>query len=265
MPDPTPPSADADLLATIEAAFERTLRLIAATAESVRFGSSLRTPELPLVWTLNQLRVTAPVGIDELLDVVEECQSDLPYRHVVVRHPVAIVQLEASLGERGWRIEHDVVMALTGRAARDEPDARVVALSEDQMLELMATWLCEERFEVSEDGLAQVLEYNRREGRCFDELRLGVLDADATPLSVTKLRTDGGFGWVEDVYTLPAARRRGHARTLVGHAVDLALDEGCGVVAIVADADDWPQHLYARVGFRPVGRASILHKDDAVG
>ena len=156
-------------------------------------------------------------------------------------------------------------MALDGRPERPSTSAasdgaRVgVELTEDQMLALMEEWLLEEHVGVSEEGLAQVLEYNRREGRLWGERRLGVLGPDGTPLAATKLRVDGSFGWVEDVFTTPAARGRGYARALVTTAADAAVDAGCTLVAIVADDDDWPKQLYASIGFAPVGAARIFH------
>jgi hypothetical protein len=38
-------------------------------------------------------------------------------------------------------------------------------------------------------------------------------------------------------------------------AVDAALAMGHELIFIVADEDDWPKDLYARLGFDPVGRA----------
>jgi GNAT superfamily N-acetyltransferase len=252
-------SLQADDRATrIEEAFERSLRALADSWEPVPGGWSMRTGDVPLVWTLNQVRVTDPVTVDDLVEVADLCQADLPYRHVVVRDAATIAAVEPALVERGWRVEHDVVMALSRRDA-DAPDPRVIDLSEDEMLSLMSSWLTEERDDVSAAGLAQVLEYNLRDGRHFDERRLGARDADGRAVAVTKARVDGTLGWVEDVYTLPEARRRGLARALVGRAADLVLAAGCTLVTIVADADDWPQHLYARVGFTPISRASIYH------
>lgn len=253
---------DESALARVEGRFDALLVELAGATTPVPGGLALRTEELPLVWSLNQVRIREPLELGQLLDIVEEHQAHQPYRHVNVRPGALDPASEEVLRAAGWRIEHEVVMVLRSRVP-DGADARVTELSEDQALELMARWLQEERGDTTEEGLDQVLEYNRREGRRFDERRLGVLDESGQPASVTKLRVDEGLAWVEDVYTVPSARRRGHARVLVGHAVDLALAGGCELVTIVADADDWPQHLYARIGFRPIGLAATFHLDVA--
>jgi len=152
------------------------------------------------------------------------------------------------------------VMLLDGTPKEPADTGVVGELTEDQMAMLMAQWLREEFGDVRQQDVDDVVEYNRRVGRHYGERRLGVVDADGTPLAVTKLRVDGPLGWVEDVYTTPHARNRGYARTLVTQAARAAREAGCSVVVIVADADDWPQDLYARVGFRPIGSGRVFHR-----
>ncbi len=60
---------------------------------------------------------------------------------------------------------------------------------------------------------------------------------------------------------MPEARGRGFARSLVGHAAALARAEAHQLIFIVADEDDWPKHLYGRVGFEPIGRTKLFHRD----
>lgn len=248
-----------EALATIEGCFSATLAALADSVTPVPGGECVRTRDLPLVFTLNQLRLHRPLGLDELCALADEHQGDLPYRHVVVRAAAVDARQEEELAARGWRVEHEVVMALRERAP-GHPDARVTELTEDQMLELTAAWLREELAGLTEEELAQLLEYNRREGRHFAEHRLGILDEAGRPAALTKLRRDVGLSWVEDVFTRPDQRGRGSARALVERAVDLALADGSPLVAIVADADDWPQQLYARLGFQPIARTAIYHR-----
>jgi predicted GNAT family acetyltransferase len=63
---------------------------------------------------------------------------------------------------------------------------------------------------------------------------------------------DGVVAQIENVLTDPPARGHGLARGVVTAAVRLALDSGATCVFLVADADDWPRELYARLGFVPV-------------
>jgi GNAT superfamily N-acetyltransferase len=55
------------------------------------------------------------------------------------------------------------------------------------------------------------------------------------------------------VATLPAYRERGLAKATVSAAIAAAGEWGADQVTVPADADDWPQVLYAKLGFEPIG------------
>lgn len=82
---------------------------------------------------------------------------------------------------------------------------------------------------------------------------LAVLDGRGEPIASTQLRIDGAIAAIEAVMTDPAHRQSGLAGTLVLDAIARARAAGCDVVFLVAAADDWPHHWYARLGFTDVG------------
>lgn len=63
-----------------------------------------------------------------------------------------------------------------------------------------------------------------------------------------------GVGQVEDVATKEEHRGKGYATAVVLRAAAEARAAGADLVFLVADADDWPKELYARLGFDTVGR-----------
>jgi ribosomal protein S18 acetylase RimI-like enzyme len=73
------------------------------------------------------------------------------------------------------------------------------------------------------------------------------------PACACRLYTHDGLGQVDEVGTLEARRRRGHARAAVAAAADAATAGGCEQVFMVTDAADWPQKLYRRLGFDEIG------------
>ena len=93
--------------------------------------------------------------------------------------------------------------------------------------------------------------------------RFVVADLDGSPAAYATLYSDGTVAQVEDVSTQPRARGHGLARAVVQHAVDLARAEGHELIFLVADADDWPRELYARLGFDPVGHCWALVRPPA--
>jgi len=76
---------------------------------------------------------------------------------------------------------------------------------------------------------------------------------------------DNGLGMVEDLFTLPAFRRRGLATAIIARAVAHVRDLGADEVLIGAHAADTPKRLYAALGFAPVclTREYIRHLDDS--
>jgi GNAT superfamily N-acetyltransferase len=52
----------------------------------------------------------------------------------------------------------------------------------------------------------------------------------------------------------PAHRGRGHATAIVLRALEEARNGGHELTFLIADENDWPKELYARLGFGPIGR-----------
>jgi GNAT superfamily N-acetyltransferase len=253
------PGDKAALRVTVLEELRRTLGSLTDEMRSIGPGWVARSQTLPLVWSLNQLRITEPTSFFAALALADEYLSGLPYRHILVEDEPTASRLEGPFRAAGWTVDCEVLMALAEPSDKDVDTSSVVELSEEQMLVLMRRWIAEERPSISAVGLDQVEEYNRREGRLWKERRLGIVDRDNSPIAITKLRVDRSIAWVEDVYTVPDARRRGHARALVSHATALASSAGCHLTFIIADDNDWPKDLYARVGFRPLGRTNTFH------
>jgi len=239
----------------------RTVETAADEVQAIPQGWVARTRSLPLVWTLNQVCLTDCASAEQAALLADEHQGDLGFRHLVVQDVETADALAGPLFAGGWDVDREVYMVLTEPPDRDVDAGDVVELSEEQMVDLMRRWLTEERPGVIAEGLHQVTEYNRREGRVWNERRLGVIGDRGTPVTVAKLRSDGNIAWVEDVYTAPEARGRGYARAVVTRATDIARSAGHDLTFIVADDDDWPKELYAQIGFRPIGTTRTFHHD----
>lgn len=245
--------------ARISALVETSVRALADEVRTVPGGWAVRTWDLPAVWTLNQVHLEAPTTPAAAAALAEEHQKDLPYRYVVVDDEPSGRRLAEELGADAWRADRLVLMVLPtdGRP----PDAGqpsgvergIVVLDEQQATVLMRRWVLEAQAGIASTELEEVLEYHRREGRLWNERCFGCLGDDGTPATMVKLRSDGAVAWLEDVYTRPEERRRGLARAVVTFVAGLARSERPEFTFLLADDDDWPKHLYARVGFTPIG------------
>jgi ribosomal protein S18 acetylase RimI-like enzyme len=72
---------------------------------------------------------------------------------------------------------------------------------------------------------------------------------------VCELYVGDGVAQIEDVNTLEEFRGRSVATAVVLAAASAARRAGADLVFLVADDDDWPKHLYARLGFDVAGPA----------
>ena len=263
-PDPYDAAIQRD---TVVAYLRKAVGAVAGEVRDVEGGWLARTEDLPWVWTLNQLHLTSVVDAPGVLALAERHQAGMAYRHVVVDDDATGARV-ANAVDASWKVERELLMVLDASPAPPQPPepvtgAAVTDLTEEEMVALMRGWLLEEHAELTEAGLGQLEEYNRREGRRFSERRLGVRDRFGVACAITKVRMDGTVAWVEDVYTVPAERRRGFARALVSHAAWLGQASGHQLTFLSADDDDWPKHLYAGIGFRAVARRWIFHRAEA--
>ena len=69
-----------------------------------------------------------------------------------------------------------------------------------------------------------------------------------------RLNSDGRIAEVDDVATLPAFRNRGYGSAVTLRAVEEAVMAGHDLTFLIADDENWPKELYAKLGFEPIGR-----------
>jgi GNAT superfamily N-acetyltransferase len=71
--------------------------------------------------------------------------------------------------------------------------------------------------------------------------------------------------FIDQVATLRPFREQGLAGAVMTAAIAAADTWGADTIALFADADDWPQIMYAGMGFVTVGRQVSLHRDGTPG
>lgn len=253
--------------AQVDEALKWTIRSLADDFAEVEGGWVATSRRLPLVHSVNRLQVTASMDPKDVLALADADLGNLPYRHIEVDDAPTAAALEHALATpgSGWKTDREVLMVLdddrsSGRAADDVPVDPIVELSTEEMDDLMRRWLIEEHADTVSGALEQLSVCNLREGELWGEVVFGVRE-EGRPVALTKSRAHGEVGWVEDVYTVPGSRRKGYARLLVARAVSVARQAGPALTFIIADDNDWPKHLYAELGFRPVGHTWTFHRE----
>jgi GNAT superfamily N-acetyltransferase len=201
--------------------------------------------------------VALPLGFESIVELADQQMRRCRYLQIVVENQDTGPGLEEEFRAASWRTQRELLMVLSAPPDRDADTSNVIDAGEAEVAEMMRRWYGED--ELDPRALDQLVEFGRRESRACRDRLLGVRSSDAQLLAISKLRGDGGTAQVEDVYTAPEARGRGYARALVTRAVELARDMGNDLIFITADDNGWPKELYARIGFRPLGRLWQFH------
>jgi ribosomal protein S18 acetylase RimI-like enzyme len=238
------------------AAMERDqLAAAAQRAEPHPLGLMLFDDARARVWVHNQLYVTGPAGdIDDLIGILDERYGHLEHRRAVVVDEAEGERLAEGFRDRGWAADTTVFMAL--RAPRDrDPDpglAAEVSVAEHRAIERRV--MAQGPFTRDPEVREMLIAARAARQAIVDEGRYvaGVLDGGH--VGNTTVYVVGDIAQIEDVATLESFRGRGVARAMVSLAIDLARESDPGLIWIAADDNDWPKHLYAKLGFRPIGR-----------
>jgi GNAT superfamily N-acetyltransferase len=220
---------------------------------SSRLGTALFNDDLARVYYLNFLRVEAESKLvpGDLVEETDVLQSHLRHRKFEVNDERG-ASLEQSFHELGWKVERDVVMIHRGPGRDVSVGGVIEATSED----LRPTWedgIRESPHGTDEDVVRQLVEAQLLRERAVD-VRYFTVRADDRLVTECSLFSDGQTAQVESVQTLEAYRGRGYASATVAKAVQEAEATGHELVFLLANEEDWPKDLYAKLGFETVGR-----------
>ena len=249
------------------------------------WGRLFLTPSLPLVWDASWAGIEQTgLSVDEVIAIADEALGGAGLGHRTVclldeadgRRLGEAVEAEPARWP-GWEVERIRYMVWRGGAVeppvssqksadsaenreRTAVATREVGLGEIAGLRrrLIGESMPKgsDEFEATVD---QLLVLEARYGvACGD--RWFVAPAEGEPLAACRLFRQGRIGQVEDVATREDARERGLGKAVVLAAVAASQAAGDTTIFLVADAADWPQLLYARLGFESIGDLTILRR-----
>ncbi|HEV2752581.1 MAG TPA: GNAT family N-acetyltransferase [Solirubrobacteraceae bacterium] len=249
-------------------AFEREGQAaVAARVVDLGWGRAYLQPALPLVYDQNLVWASGDgLDVETAMAEADRVLAGLTHRRLIVDDESAWRELTRPLSGAGWVYETEVVMA-----HRRPPDrvAGVEAVDEGTLADILPAveaYVCGQRWGHQAEPRRQLLEHHRRfsaaagHERCFF-VRDGA--GDGRVIAYCKLWHRHAVAQIEDVVVLPAARGRGHGRAVVTAALGAAQALEPELLFIVADDQDWPKELYARLGFDPVGRLRIFDRRPA--
>ncbi len=249
-------------LSTLLRFVRETVELGADESRSIPEGWIAQTPTLPDVWWLNGVWVQTRMGYEELAGLCERYRGGATYHQLCLDDQAGGEELLPAFRAAGWEIDAEVHSVLSGESDRPVDTGGVIEPLQEESLALMERWIQEDKtLHLTADGVRQLVEANRRTWPLRNTRRFGVRGDGGELQGMTLLYSDGATAQVEDVYVVPEARGRGYGRAMVSAAAALARQQNHELTFIVADDNDWPKQLYAQVGFQPVGRSWLLHRE----
>jgi ribosomal protein S18 acetylase RimI-like enzyme len=216
-----------------------------------RFGVAVFDDTLPLRYDFNYLlvdRLPAAVAAGDL--AAEARRLDRP--SILVRDEETGERLAPAFERLGWKVHRGLVMAHRGAGARSGDTALVRQVDQALLRPAHRRALADYPWATPE-VVEQLLDGKLAIARAVQARFLAVV-VDGEVAGYADLYHDGHAAQIEDVATLPEHRGRGYASALVLRALDEARRAGCDFTFLVADAKDWPQQLYRRLGFEDLGR-----------
>jgi ribosomal protein S18 acetylase RimI-like enzyme len=239
-------------------AFEHeVMRRTSTHVEPFAWGTAYLNDDMPHRYSSNLLWVgpgVAPPGADDLVAEADRILGGRGMGHRKVNvDGEAGRALAPRFLELGWAVHSLLVMTLE-RPSDRRPTIAVERVGFDVARPLAET--IARRGEITRDeavlrelvGFKDVAQ--RELGASFLVARV-----DGAPVAVCELYVGDGVAQIEDVNTLEEHRGRGIASSIVSAAAEAARDEGADLIFLVADDEDWPKHLYARLGFDAAGPA----------
>jgi len=238
------------------AAFEEALRdAVAERVVASPLGSGVFNDTLPLVWSLNTLRIERTgATAEEIAAEAERLQgaAGLAHRRVLVLDEAEGRGLEEPFNALGWKTDALVFMVPRREPNRPVDTSTVAEVEREALQAIRESILREWLIEPGEEVLRQIGEADRLIAAAGNARHFAAL-VDDVPVSSTDLYSDGRTAQIEDVGTLPDHRGQGYASAVVMRALEEARVMGHEFIFLIADARDWPKELYRRLGFDAVG------------
>jgi ribosomal protein S18 acetylase RimI-like enzyme len=216
-------------------------------------GTIVRATRYPSYYDFNVVRVEEDpaMGVDALVAFADEALDGLEHRRLDFDRMDVAQPLRAGFEAQGWKAIRLVWMRHDTPPPHG-PDIAVQEVPYDAVHELRVAWHEEES--PGQDGSeyhAQAREVAQRR-----EVRVLAVHEAGAPVAFAQLEHDGDAAEITQVYVHPRYRGGGRGTAMTRAAIAAA--DGVRDLWIVADDDDRPKELYARLGFRPAWRTMEL-------
>ncbi|MGH2540879.1 MAG: GNAT family N-acetyltransferase [Actinomycetota bacterium] len=230
--------------------------------QELPWGTAFFNDDYPLRYDATMAIADRPLGgatADDVAAALDAAFEGFRHREVEFASDADAAAIAMGMGEHGYAVEQMVVMS-----HRREPDRAPMpdAVEELGLAEVQPFTAEVTRREPwgREPGVAETMASFRTVLVDGVGARFFAQRIDGTIAGACELYVHGDVAQIEDVNTLEEFRGRGVARNVVLRAAEEARKAGATFVFLFADADDWPRHLYARLGFDDLGQSRLFRR-----
>lgn len=222
-------------------------------------GRIVKNATVPDVWDANHASaVTAkhPDDIAALLSDMERHLSHTSWR-VIHTDPFTPEPFVARLALDGYAEQPATIQMVLSEKLRSAYGGNISPVETEADWQSLAALVCRDHEEGARtsgnilppsvtDGI--ITGYRAKSG----PYRFHIARIDGEPAAYGALvAAPSGAGMIEDLFTLPAYRKRGIASALIAQFSATLEERGCTSVFLGAMVGDQARHLYAKLGFRP--------------
>lgn len=220
-------------------------------------GTLLLNDDYPLSHSHNFLRVEGPrpgpsaQTLDAEARRLLRVEAGRTHLQVLFEDATTAARLAPGLRALGWSATPLIYMVQRGEPSI--PSAAAAELAAWQDVRQLVQRDHRSVPETSDNEVVRQLTERREAIARATRLRHVVAPAGGPYLARADIYSDGCTLQIESVVTLAEARNRGLARAVVLEGVRIGREEGHDLIFLIAEEEDWPKDLYARLGFETVG------------
>jgi hypothetical protein len=228
-------------------------RTTATDTEPWSGGTAFFQRDFPKKYALNFLRLDAGAAVSagEVVAEAERVQGGAGLEHRRVNgYGSNMEALAPAMDELGWEVSKIVMMVHDGAV---RPLRKIVDVSEVSLAEIRPAMVAWDVADGRSRDTAEMLADSRGPAVGSGLLRFFAGAVEGEIAGWCELWRFQEVAQVENVMTFEHRRNLGVASSVVNRALSTAYSEDATLAFLLADSEDWPQKLYRRLGFEPIG------------
>ena len=241
-----PGALEGDVVARARAWRDRAQAAVCDVLEPWAYGTVVRATRYPSYFDFNVVRVERQpaMSVKELMAFADEALAGLAHRRVDVDVVAAAEPMRPGFEAAGWKAMRLLWMRFETMSPSPGPHIAVEPVPYDAVHTLRVIWH-QEDFPDQDPGAHHV---QSREVALRRDAQVLVVRERGAPVAFAQLERDGAAAEITQVYVHPEYRGGGRGTAITRAAIEAAGD--VRDLWIVADDEDRPKELYARLGFR---------------